>query len=96
MPYSLLADIVGSSPRAIGKYMKANKTPIVIPCHRVVKRNGNIGGFSLGRSFKRKILELEEALKNGKIACMIDSLDKFWLILETTSPSILLEDVDRH
>ncbi len=56
--YKDLANIVSSSPRAVGQALKANFTPIIIPCHRVISKNG-IGGFSWGLEIKRKLLELE-------------------------------------
>jgi methylated-DNA-[protein]-cysteine S-methyltransferase len=45
--------------RAIGKIVANNPNPISIPCHRVVKSNGEIGGFAYGEKMKREILEKE-------------------------------------
>lgn len=42
--YGDLADRLGSSPRAVGGACRANPIPVIIPCHRVVGRNG-LGGF---------------------------------------------------
>jgi methylated-DNA-[protein]-cysteine S-methyltransferase len=42
--YGDLATLLASSPRAIGQACGANPIPIVVPCHRVVRRSG-IGGF---------------------------------------------------
>jgi methylated-DNA-[protein]-cysteine S-methyltransferase len=42
--YGELAQRLGSAPRAVGGACGDNKIPLVIPCHRVVARNG-IGGF---------------------------------------------------
>lgn len=42
------ADIAGelhSAPRAVGQACGANRIPIVIPCHRVIAKNGGLGGF---------------------------------------------------
>ncbi|MBY9007966.1 MAG: MGMT family protein [Candidatus Lokiarchaeota archaeon] len=51
--------------RAIGSILKNNPYPFIIPCHRVIKNNGTIGGF-MGKSeeswetnLKKKILILE-------------------------------------
>ena len=44
--------------RACGNALRKNPVPIVIPCHRVVSKNG-IGGYSPGRDIKKKLLELE-------------------------------------
>jgi len=45
----------------VGNALGKNPCPIVIPCHRVVKNDGSLGGFSGGRDWKRKLLELEAA-----------------------------------
>lgn len=59
--YGDLASEMGlkSASRAVGQSLKINPLPIVIPCHRVIKRNGELGGFSQGLRIKRKLLELE-------------------------------------
>jgi len=56
--YSELARKIGSSPRAVGGALGKNPVPIVIPCHRVVAKNG-IGGYSSGVEIKTRLLELE-------------------------------------
>ena len=45
--------------RAIGRIIANNPNPISIPCHRVVKSNGEIGGFAYAEQMKRQILEKE-------------------------------------
>ena len=45
--------------RAIGRIIANNPNPISIPCHRVVKSNGELGGFVYGEQMKREILEKE-------------------------------------
>lgn len=42
--YGELAALIGSSPRAVGQACGSNPLPIIIPCHRVVGKNG-AGGF---------------------------------------------------
>jgi len=56
--YKELAERVRSSPRAVGQALKRNPVPVIIPCHRVVAKNG-LGGFSSGIEVKQKLLELE-------------------------------------
>jgi methylated-DNA-[protein]-cysteine S-methyltransferase len=58
--YGELAMELGSAPRAIGGACGRNPIPIVIPCHRVLARNG-FGGFSggAGLATKRHLLALE-------------------------------------
>jgi len=43
--YAEIATQVHSAPRAVGGACGANKLPIVIPCHRVIAKNGELGGF---------------------------------------------------
>lgn len=62
--YGELARAVGNpaAARAVGMAMGRNRCPIVIPCHRVVRSDGSIGGFSSPRGLnqKRELLELEQ------------------------------------
>ena len=46
--------------RAVGQAVGRNPIPIVIPCHRVVRSDGRLGGFSMGLSLKERLLALEE------------------------------------
>lgn len=48
--YADIASQLCSAPRAVGQACGANKIPIVIPCHRVISRNGDIGGFMNARN----------------------------------------------
>ncbi|MEO7464845.1 MAG: methylated-DNA--[protein]-cysteine S-methyltransferase [Nitrosospira sp.] len=43
--YADIATKLHSAPRAVGQACGANRLPIVIPCHRVIARNGGLGGF---------------------------------------------------
>lgn len=56
--YGELAKKLSTSPRAVGQALKRNPAPVIIPCHRVVSKNG-IGGYSSGEDIKRLLLELE-------------------------------------
>jgi methylated-DNA-[protein]-cysteine S-methyltransferase len=60
--YGDLAGMIGSAPRAVGGACGRNPIPIVIPCHRVLARNG-LGGYSGagGLDTKRRLLALEAA-----------------------------------
>ncbi len=51
--------------RAVGSTLAKNPLPLIIPCHRIIRSDGKMGGFSApgGITFKKKMLELEcEAL----------------------------------
>jgi methylated-DNA-[protein]-cysteine S-methyltransferase len=45
LTYGQLADKLRSSARAVGNACRQNPVPLIVPCHRVVAKNG-IGGFS--------------------------------------------------
>lgn len=50
---------VPGGARAVGNAMNKNPLPILVPCHRVIRSDGGIGGFSTGIAMKRILLELE-------------------------------------
>jgi methylated-DNA-[protein]-cysteine S-methyltransferase len=52
--------------RMIGKILNNNKNPINIPCHRVVKTNGSVGGYKFGTEFKKMLLKREGIDTNNK------------------------------
>jgi len=45
--------------RAVGAALAHNPFPIIIPCHRVLREDGSLGGYSPGLEIKRKLLERE-------------------------------------
>ncbi|KAA0941675.1 methylated-DNA--[protein]-cysteine S-methyltransferase [Sporosarcina sp. ANT_H38] len=45
--------------RAVGTAIGANPVLIVVPCHRVIAKNGKLGGFRAGLEMKVQLLELE-------------------------------------
>jgi methylated-DNA-[protein]-cysteine S-methyltransferase len=59
--YGRIARRVGSpgGARAVGRALATNPFPILIPCHRAVRANGELGGFQGGEKMKRALLELE-------------------------------------
>jgi methylated-DNA-[protein]-cysteine S-methyltransferase len=69
--YKQMAEAAGSprATRAAGNALRSNPIPIVVPCHRIVRTGGNLGGYSGelgpyagGPQIKRRLLELEGAL----------------------------------
>ena len=62
--YQDLADRVGEpgAARAVGMAMGSNPLPVVVPCHRIVKSGGKLGGFGGGLETKRILLALEGLL----------------------------------
>ncbi len=62
--YSEIAAQIGRprAVRAVGTAIGKNPIPIIVPCHRVVAKNG-LGGFSLGLPIKKRLLQIEQALR---------------------------------
>ena len=60
--YGDIARIVKTSPRYVGNVCGQNKHLLVIPCHRVIRTDGSLGGFSGtgGLSLKKRLLKLEK------------------------------------
>lgn len=68
--YREVAVVLGrpSAARAVGRALAANRTPVVIPCHRVLCGDGKIGGFTGGVEWKKRLLSYEvgaEASRRG-------------------------------
>ena len=59
--YEDIARAIGNpkAVRAIGQANTRNPILLFVPCHRVINKNGTIGGFGCGVEVKRKLLELE-------------------------------------
>jgi methylated-DNA-[protein]-cysteine S-methyltransferase len=60
---------VPNAARAVGTALARNPFPIIIPCHRTIRSNGDLGGFGGGVKMKRALLELEgvEFSTTGKV-----------------------------
>jgi len=59
--YGLIARYLGvdGGARAVGNALARNPFPILIPCHRAVRTNGQLGGYQGGLKMKRALLEME-------------------------------------
>ena len=55
-PRTLPAAVV---PVAVGTACATNPIPVVVPCHRVVRSDGTMGGYRGGPAAKRALLDLE-------------------------------------
>jgi methylated-DNA-[protein]-cysteine S-methyltransferase len=68
LSYAEVAADAGSprGSRAAGNALGSNPLPIVIPCHRVLRSGGALGGYGGGPERKRWLLELEGALHSDR------------------------------
>lgn len=59
--YSAIAEKIGSpdAVRAVGLANRNNPIAIIVPCHRVIGKSGNLQGYFYGLEMKRQLLELE-------------------------------------
>ena len=48
------------SAQAVGQAVGANPVALLIPCHRVIAANGQLGGYAYGTEIKKQLLELEQ------------------------------------
>jgi len=68
----------GQIYRAVGRALHDNKTPVIIPCHRVVSSSGSLGGYSRGIKKKICLLKKEKVfVKDNKIVDFEKKLFKF-------------------
>lgn len=67
--YSNLANSVGKPKayRAVAKANGANQLCLIIPCHRVINHNGDLGGYGGGLTRKKWLIEHENKFKNKAI-----------------------------
>ncbi|MBQ7593765.1 MAG: methylated-DNA--[Synergistaceae bacterium] len=66
MTYSEIAEVIAEkrglasmSPQAVGGAVGCNSIPLIIPCHRVIGKNGKLVGYFGGIDRKKKLLMLE-------------------------------------
>lgn len=62
--YSDVAVMIGEprAVRAVANACGSNPVPLIIPCHRVISKDGSLGGYGLGIPRKKKLLSEEKAL----------------------------------
>ena len=59
--YRQVAELVGNpqAVRAVGTACATNPLPVVVPCHRVLRTDGTLGGYIGGAAAKTTLLKLE-------------------------------------
>lgn len=65
LTYKRVAELVGrpNAVRAVGSACATNPLPVVLPCHRVLRSDGSLGGYLGGLAAKSALLELERATR---------------------------------
>ncbi|MHB1000264.1 MAG: methylated-DNA--[protein]-cysteine S-methyltransferase [Armatimonadota bacterium] len=63
--YGTLAAQIGhpNAPRAVGQALGRNPVPVIVPCHRILRSDGKLGGFSAGLEWKIRLLGIENSSK---------------------------------
>ena len=78
-PYAWVATRIGhpGAVRAVGTALGKNPVPLIVPCHRVLKSDGGVGGYIFGARFKGRLLEIEritpvlEGCTSTRIVCRV-------------------------
>jgi O-6-methylguanine DNA methyltransferase len=78
-PYAWIAERIGHrrAVRAVGTALGRNPVPLILPCHRVKRSDGGLGGYLFGLGVKRRLLELErgtpvlEGCASTRIVCRV-------------------------
>lgn len=62
--YSQVAAVIGEpkAVRAVANACASNPVPLIVPCHRVIRKDGSLGGYGLGVPRKKALLAKEKAL----------------------------------
>jgi AraC family transcriptional regulator of adaptative response/methylated-DNA-[protein]-cysteine methyltransferase len=68
LSYNEVAQRIGNPKayRAVANACASNRVPLVIPCHRVVRKNGELGGYRWGVERKEKLLSMEAESSSEK------------------------------
>ncbi|RMF30365.1 MAG: MGMT family protein [Candidatus Nitrosothermus koennekii] len=74
--YKALAMALGKpkASRVIGNILKNNPNPVIVPCHRVVRSDGKIGGYAYGKNVKKILLEIEGININNDTIVSFDKI----------------------
>ncbi len=65
--YAAVAEAIGhpKAIRAVGSACAANRIALLVPCHRVIRGDGGLGGYRWGLQRKRALLETERRVKGN-------------------------------
>ena len=66
--YKAISEATGIHPRAVGMILHINKDPVEIPCYKIIRSDGTLGGYSKGIKKKAELLKKDGIkIKNGKV-----------------------------
>jgi len=79
-PYGWIAREIGrpKAVRAVGTVLAKNPIPILIPCHRVIRSNGQIGNYALGGKEKKIEILAAEGVDVAGLKEMADSKTRYY------------------
>lgn len=65
--YTEVARAIGRprAVRAVARACASNRLALVVPCHRVVREDGSLGGYRWGIATKERLLRMEQAARGG-------------------------------
>lgn len=83
-PYAWVAERIGHphAVRAVGTALGRNPVPLIVPCHRVWRSDGGLGGYLFGAELKRRLAELErttpvlEGSTSTRIVCRVGCVQR--------------------
>ena len=78
--YGIIANALKSSPRAVGQALRCNPFAPSVPCHRVVKSDGSLGGF-MGAVEGKEIQKKKRLLKQEGITITENKINDFSEVL---------------
>ncbi|MFP3348728.1 MAG: methylated-DNA--[protein]-cysteine S-methyltransferase [Thermoproteus sp.] len=74
--YKAFGAAIGLGQRAAGLLLARNPYPVVLPCHRVVRADGSLGGYSYGVELKRALLAYEGVEMCGGRVCRLAQVEE--------------------
>ena len=81
--YGWVAGRIGTprAVRAVGTALGRNPVPLIVPCHRVWRSDGSLGGYLFGEALKRRLLDLErstpvlEGSTSTRVVCRVGCVE---------------------
>lgn len=99
-PYAWVAERIGNprAARAVGSALGSNPVPLILPCHRVWRSDGGLGGYLFGVEIKSRLLQLErttpvlEGCTTTRIVCRVGCVHGRHMRLENRVVFASVED----